>query len=163
MIYKPYNILSFINFWEKLDLVLQITVKWRSAAQLPIPGKKLRNQETLALNQLTQTQTPHTTHQNARAPRDPKINKQKNYNMPTGPAAGPSPANIANPPPAPAHTHAAPPPPPATGTQAPTQPPGIQNRRESWMARCSPQPHTPRSSQNNQHNRKPTSAPLSPD
>ena len=93
-------------------------------------------------------------------PKNKQTKKLQHANRTCGRAPS---ANVANPPPAPAHTHAAPPPPPATGTQAPTQPPGIQNRRESWIARCSPLPHTPRSSQNNQHNRKPTSAPLSPD
>ena len=62
------------------------------------------------------------------------------------------------------HTHVVSPlPSVASGTQVLTQLLGIQNRHESWIVRCSPWPHAPGFSQNNQRNCKLTLPPLSLD
>ena len=93
---------------------------------------------------MTQTQTPHTTHQNARAPRDPKINKQKNYNMPTGPAAGPPPRKHSQPPARPSpHTRSTPTTPSNrnTGTNPTTR--HTEQTRKLDGEMLPPAPHSP--------------------
>ena len=97
-----------------------------------------------------------------RVPQDPKINKQKNYNMTAGATPGTQPNTRGRPPPRkhsqPRPTHTQHP-----HQQAPTQPPGTHNRRESRTARHPPAPTPPDPAKTTSTTAKPPRPPPSPD